>query len=118
LEGFTNGTTLSTLKPTTSINFILSPNSIYSYKITVAAYEVSTNYANSFEFSGVIKRDSSNATTIVGYPTKIINVQEDANVDVNISANNTNKSLDVVVKGSTGSAYRWTASVYTTNVRV
>lgn len=117
LEGFTNGTTLSTLKPTTSINFVLSPNSAYSYKIVVTSYEISTNLANSFEFTGLVKRNASNVTSTVGYPTKIINAQEDAGVDVNVSANNTNKSLDVVVQGSAGSAYRWTATVNTTNAR-
>lgn len=114
LEGFTNGTTLSTLKPTTTINFVLNPNSAYSYKILVTSYEVNTNYANNFEFSGLIKRTSSNTTSTVGYPTKIINAKEDAGVDVNVLANDTNKSLDVIVKGSTGSAYRWTATVNTT----
>lgn len=117
LEGFTNGTTLSTLKPTTSINFILNPNSAYSYKIVVTSYEISTNSANNFEFTGLVKRNASNVTSTVGYPTKIINAQEDAGVDVNVSSNNTNKSLDVVVKGSTGSAYRWTATVNTTIVK-
>lgn len=113
-EGFTNNTAISTLNPTTSLNFTLMPNSAYSYKILVTSYEINTNLANSFEFSGLVKRDSSNNTTLVGYPTKIVNVKEDSTTDVNVVANNSLDSLDIRVQGSAGSTYRWTATVNAT----
>lgn len=113
-EGYTSNTTVSTLKPTTSLNFTLMPNSAYSYKILVTSYEINTNLANSFEFSGLVKRNASNNTTLVGYPTKIINAKEDVTTDVNVVANDSLDSLDIRVQGSAGSTYRWTATVNAT----
>jgi len=94
------------------VSFVLSPNSAYTYKILVSSYEINNNSVNSFEFSGAVKRDASDTTTIVGYPTKIVNVKEDADVDVNVVANNTFKSLDLNVLGSLNKVYKWTASAF------
>lgn len=96
------------------ISFTLSPSSVCLYKILVSSYEITNNSVNSFEFSGTIKRNSSDATTIVGYPTKIVHVKEDSDVDVNVSANNTSKSLDINVLGSLNKTYKWTASTFVT----
>lgn len=96
------------------VSFVLSPNSACTYKILVSSYEINDDSVNSFEFSGAIKRDSSDTTSIVGYPTKIVHVKEDSDVDVNVAANNTSKSLDINVLGSLNKTYKWTASTFVT----
>jgi len=110
--GATSG--LQTVPAGSVISFTLSPSSACLYKILVSSYEITNNSVNSFEFSGTIKRDFSNTTTIVGYPTKIVHVKEDSNVDANVSANNTSKSLDINVLGSLNKTYKWTASTFVT----
>lgn len=83
----------------------------------VSAYSDSTDgyKAKSWEIKGVIERNASNATRIVGTPTiAVLAADTDASgwEITSISADDTNESLSINVTGEAATNIRWGASLF------
>lgn len=83
----------------------------------VSAYSDSTDgyKAKSWEIKGVIERNASNATRIVGTPTiAVLAADTDASgwAITSISADDTNESLSINVTGEAATNIRWGASLF------
>ena len=92
----------------------------YGFSGIITAYSDSTDgfKAASWEIKGLIKRDASNNTTMVGTPNiDLIAMDTDALNGgwdvVSVTANDTNESFDITVKGEAGTTIQWTASIMT-----
>jgi len=69
-----------------------------------------------YEFKGVIDRDGSNNTALVGSVTKTVLAEDDAAYDCNVSANDTYESLEILMTGKAATNIRWVATVHLTEV--
>lgn len=84
----------------TSFNrFICRASSSYMFSLKCIIRNNTTNDTSAIKIEGVIRRDGSNNTTFVGIPVKTILGTSDANLDVNVYADDTNEALAVKVKG-------------------
>jgi hypothetical protein len=84
-------------------------------KVFIIGVNTTENKSTNIEFTGLIKRNSSDGTvSIVGTPTKIIHSREDLTTDATLEADDTNtgKTLSIKTKGGTVShPYKWTAKL-------
>jgi len=69
-----------------------------------------------YEFRGVIKRDGSNNTSLVGSVTKTVLGEDTSALDCNVSADDTNESLEILMTGKAATNIRWVATVHLTEV--
>ena len=94
--------TLALAGDAASLTYIVIPaNTTWTYSIHVsvrgteggAGGEISAGY----KIEGVIERDGSNNTALVGSPTYTVLAEDDADWDVRVSADDTNEALWVEV---------------------
>lgn len=108
-EIFVNGIASSRIPVTT--NTVL----YYDADITCRRTDVSGDYA-AFFLKGLATSSPSNIVSDVGAIYEVVVVRTDANFLVDIQANNTNKSLNVLVKGVAGKTISWKCVINTIEV--
>jgi len=97
----------------------LIANSAIGFKGMITAKETSGTDCVYWEVSGLIKRDGSNNTSLVGAVTKTV-IAEEAGAaawDVTLTADDTNESLKIEVTGAVATNIKWTARIDTSEVR-
>jgi len=97
---------------------ILSNNSVWTFKILIAARRTdAVGGGSGYSYEGVIRKDASSAsTTLVGNPSKVILGETNAGWDVTLSADTTNGSLKLTATGEAAKTIRWVATVITVEV--
>lgn len=119
IETTNNTTTEMFLDGSAGTQRILLPNnSLFTFDILVAARRTdAVGGGAGYRFVGVIKKDTTNAsTTFVGTPSKTVIGETDAPWDANVVADTTNGALRVNVVGQNGKTIRWVATVQTSEV--
>lgn len=83
----------------------------------------SSNFIKAWKIEGVITRDGSNTTRIVGTPVITVMAQDADGTQTpstwavaSITANDTNEALSITVTGQTGQTIRWQASLFYSQV--
>lgn len=96
----------------------LPDNSTWTVKGVVTAHRTDADDGHAgYEFSCVIYRGSGAATTAIqGSVIKSVISESNPTWDINITADSTNGSLRVSVKGETGKTIRWLAFIETVEV--
>jgi|GEM_PF-3379804 len=90
----------------------INANSVLGFEITVVAKESATNDCKMWTLTGLIKRDTSNNTAIVGTVTKTV-IAADAGAsswDINATADDTNEVLALDATGEASSTIKWAAT--------
>ncbi len=90
--------------------FTINAESAVNFEILVVARDNTADEVASYKFTGLIKRDSSNNTTLVASTTSVL-YEDDATWDVRISADDTNETLKLEVKGDSANATRFSARI-------
>lgn len=97
----------------------LAANSVYYFRASVIAGVTGAGNAKAWEFTGVVKRGATAATTtLVGSVIKNV-VAYDAGAaawDVNITVNTTLGCLTVTVTGAAATTIRWVCKIETTEM--
>jgi hypothetical protein len=90
---------------------VLPNNSSVTFKIRIAARRTdAVGGASGYEFSGVIRKDTTAASTaLTGTPTKVVLGETNAGWDVALTADTTNGSLKLAVTGEAAKTIRWVA---------
>ncbi len=89
----------------------------WMFKVHLIAHTSTGTYrVAAWDITGVIARDGSNNTLIVGTPTVTQTVNESTwiTTDPTVTADDTNESLAITVTGLAATTIRWTAGVYYT----
>jgi hypothetical protein len=97
---------------------VLPDDSTWSFRVRITGHrtDVSDGHAG-YTVEGVIYRAAGAATTAFqGIPIKNVLAESDSQWDINITADTTNGSLKVDVKGQPGKTIRWVAFVETLEV--
>lgn len=90
-------------------------NTLFSFKIVVAAATEHLAQGAGYEFAGVIK-NAGGTTALVGDITKDVLAEDDPAWDCNVTADNTNDALIVTVTGKAATTIRWVAVCYAAEV--
>jgi hypothetical protein len=103
---------------TTAYDFMCHAKKAYKFRIDVVALsDVTDGYKTAaWEISGLITRDASNNTRIIGTPI-ITQIAADADAisggwTVTIQANDTTDKLQVLATGEFNTIIRWTGSIF------
>jgi len=114
----TNATLTELFLDGSAARLTLVNNSVFTFNIYVSARRTdATGGGAGYKFEGVIKKDTTAAsTTLVGAVSKTVLGETDAAWDVTVDANTTNGALRVQVTGEAAKTIRWVASVETTEV--
>ena len=88
----------------------IRPQSHFAFKGIIVARNDADNEGMSWEVKGMIKRDASGNTSLVGTPT-ITEIAKDGTLSwsVSIEADDTNDALVIKVTGEDGKTIRWAA---------
>lgn len=103
---------------TATQRLVLPDDSTWNFKIRITGHRTDASDGHAgYEFNGVIYRAAGAATTsFTGVPSKNIIAESNAPWDAQISADATNGSLEIQVKGQAGKTVRWLALVETVEV--
>jgi hypothetical protein len=114
LKAATTDATQTTMQAA-SANFVIPADTAWAFSALIVgrSNEADGNDCAAWTVTGLLKRDESNNTTIVGTITKTL-LAADAGAaawDVTIEADNTNEALAVKVTGDAATNIRWVAKV-------
>ena len=104
--------------PNGSERLVLASDMTWVWEATIIGHQTdgTGNHAG-FKLKGVIYSGASlNSITMLGTPTKEILARSDQSWDVSVSADTTQGSLKLTVKGAAGQTIRWMAVVATTEI--
>lgn len=87
----------------------LSNNSVMVFDIDIAARDNTSGDVAGYSIKGVISRDASAATTVLNNSIITIIHEDDTSWDIQVSADTTNGSLKLEVKGDASNAVQWAA---------
>lgn len=90
--------------------FNINVESVVSFVIQVIAIDEVTFDSAIYQFKGGIKRDGSNNTTLLTTTKEIIH-EDDASWDVEVTADDTNDSLKIMVTGDADNDVKWVIRV-------
>lgn len=101
-----------------SVRLVLPDDATWTFKITVTGHRTDLGNGHAgYTAAGVIYRGSGAGTTsIQGSVNKVVLAESNPAWDINISADNTNGSLRILVTGETGKIIRWLALVETVEI--
>lgn len=101
-----------------SVRLTLPDDATWTFKITVTGHRTDLGNGHAgYTAAGVIYRGSGAATTAIqGSVNKVVLAESNPAWDINISADNTNGSLRILVTGETGKIIRWLALVETVEI--
>lgn len=97
---------------------VLPDDSAFAFRILVVARRSDVdNESAGYEFTGVIDRNATAASTaFVGTPVKNVLAEDTVAWDVNVTANTTKGCLTITVTGQAGKTINWVATVWTSEV--
>lgn len=116
-----NTTDASSTILTTAVRMVIPAKRVFAFRGFVTAYSNSTDTyrVKVWSVEGVISRDNSNSTRIVGTPTISV-VAEDTDATTwavtDIAANDTQESLEFTVTGEAGTGILWQVSLFTSQL--
>ncbi len=90
--------------------------SAITFKIMVSARDNTSGDIAGYEIRGVIKRNSSNNTVIVGTIIKTVLAEEDSSWDIAVEADDANEALVIKVTGDATNTVKWKATIDSTEV--
>jgi hypothetical protein len=101
-----------------SIRLILPDDATWTFRVTITGHRTDLGNGHAgYTASGVIYRGSgANTTAIQGSVNKMVLAESNPSWDINISADNINGSLRLLVTGETGKIIRWLALVETVEI--
>lgn len=101
-----------------SVRLVLPDDATWTFRITVTGHRTDLGNGHAgYTASGVIYRGSGAATTsIQGSVNKVVLSESNPSWDINISADNINGSLRILVTGENAKTIRWVALVETVEV--
>jgi hypothetical protein len=108
-------TELTTESGATS-RMVIRASTTWAFEITVAARSDGGVDNAMYMYRGMIKRDASNNTVLVGTVDNFYTNETDAAWDVAVTADDTTESLKVMVTGAAATNINWTAKVILTEV--
>jgi hypothetical protein len=87
-------------------------STVWKFDIDVVARRSGTVEVAAYSFrDGVLERDASGNTTMRAAPTKNVLYEADVNLDVGVTADDTNEALAVTVTGIASETWYWIARV-------
>lgn len=101
---------------------ILEASEAWGFRIVVIGYQTATAGGGTvadtgwYEFTGLIKRDGSNNTTLVG-SNATTPIEDNASWAVAITADDTNEALIITVTGVASATIHWVARIELTEVQ-
>ena len=95
---------------------VVRASTTWAFEITVAARSDGGVDNATYMYRGMIKRDASNNTTLVGTVDNFYTNETNAAWDVAVTADDTTESLKVMVTGAAATNINWTAKVILTEV--
>lgn len=104
--------------PTGTTPLQLPDNSTWTYKITITAHRADINDARAGYFAkGMIFRQSgAGSTALQGFPAIEVISETNSIWNINISADNVNGCLSIMVTGESSKTIRWLAHVETVEI--
>lgn len=95
----------------TSLYVTLQDDTSYTFRITIAARRTDAdNESAAYQILGCIDRNAG-TVALVGSITKTVIAEDSAGWDVDAVADNTNKSLNVLVTGENAKTIKWVATI-------
>ena len=95
---------------------VIRPSTTWAFEITVAARSDGGVDNAMYMYRGMIKRDASNNTTLVGTVDNFYTNETNAAWDVAVTADDTTESLKIMVTGAAATNINWTAKAILTEV--
>jgi hypothetical protein len=108
----TTNTTITAFEDANN-NLILSANSSRSFTIMISSMDENGDAA-AYKFHGLIKRDNSGNTSIIGSVDKTVLAEDQASMDCDIVANDTTESLEIQATGLAATSVKWNATIQIT----
>lgn len=101
-----------------SARLTVGADEVWLFTIAVVGVDSSTRDTKTWLFEGAIKRDASNNTSIVGTVNKEVpSADVGASAwDCDVSADDTNEALKVLVTGEAAHSIKWKASAMITKI--
>lgn len=98
---------------------VLPDNTTWAFSILVVARRTDTdNEGAGYQFYGVIDRNAGAASTaLIGSVSKTVIAEDTAAWDINVTANSTAGSLDIIVTGEIAKTINWVAVVKIAQVK-
>lgn len=94
----------------------IATNSTMNYTLDITARRTDADgYSAGYQLKGVVDNNSGTVAD-VGDVYEIIIAEDDADLTIDATADNTNKSLKVTVTGQSGHTYKWMCAVKTYEV--
>ena len=91
---------------------VIPASTVWKFDIDVVARRSGTVEVAAYNFrDGVLERDAAGNTTMRAAPTKNVLYEADANLDVGVTADDTNEALAVTVTGIASETWYWLARV-------
>ncbi len=120
--GWTGSTTTATatelyLLGDSSYRCTVLANSSIKFSVDIIARDDTNNASKAWEIRGLIQRDGSSNTSLVGPVTKTTIADSGVGWDVTVDADDTNDALRVTVTGAASTTIRWFARGELTEVR-
>jgi len=112
----TNATATEMGTGLTFARMVVRASTTWAFEITVAARSDGGVDNAMYIRRGMIKRDASNNTTLVGAVDSVYTNETNAAWDVAVTADDTNEALKVEVTGAAATNINWTANVTLTEV--
>jgi len=103
----------------TNTHCTLAANTAAMFHVDLLARDNAAGNVKAWRFSGIIKRDGSNNTSIVGTPTKdVLGADSGASAwDATVTADDTNEALAVQVTGAAFTGIEWAGRGQLTEIR-
>jgi len=86
-------------------------SSVLAFTGLVVARDNVAGHGAAYKIEGVIKRDASNNTAMIGAATVTVIQEDDASWDVTVAADDTNEALVITVKGDATNITKWAARI-------
>ena len=91
---------------------VVSASSVWMFTVNIAAYNTTDNAMGAFQIRGAISRNANNATSIVGSTIKEYFLDSNmTNISASVTADDSNETIQVKVKGLSSKTIKWTASI-------
>ena len=103
-----------------SARLLIIASSVYHFRIQINAINKTTFDVKTWTLEGAIKRNASNATSIVGTVAKVVTSADAAttNWDVQATADDTNEALKIEVKHDSANQVRYSLNIWATETRI
>jgi hypothetical protein len=91
---------------------VVSASSVWMFTVNIAAYNTTDNAMGAFQIRGAISRNANNTTSIVGSTIKEYFLDSNmTNISASVTADDSNETIQVKVKGLSSKTIKWTASI-------